>query len=71
MGKICFDCATADGAAAAELWEGHGTTAMSGAIMPFDSSGRAGCVEVGGDEVLVAAACAGGWDTGIIEAYGC
>jgi hypothetical protein len=71
MGKTCFDCAEADGAAAAALWEGHGTMTMSGAIIPFDSSGRAGCVEVGGDDVLVAAACAEGWDIGIIEAYDC
>lgn len=56
MGKICFDCDVADGAAAVALREGHGTAMISGAIKPSDSFGRADCVVVGDVDNPVAAA---------------
>ena len=60
IGKICFDCAEADGVATVVLCEGHGTATISGAIKPSDSSGRVGCVDVGEADMPVAAACADG-----------
>lgn len=44
---------------------------MSGAIMPSDWFGRAGCVEVGVADVPISAACADGSVAGITEACDC
>ncbi len=63
MGKICFGCADAEGAATVALCEGHDIAMISGAMTPSDSSGRVGFVGVGDATVPGAAAWAEGWVT--------